>query len=279
MSLGSRETFTGNCDQSDPVRAAAIQTAITRGIAVFVATGNSGAQNALSAPGCLSNVIAVAATYDADLGREPDRGEFGGPDGCFDENASPDTVTCFSNIGRGVSLVAPGAWTTAPKMGGGTSSTVGTSNASPVAAAVGALVVAVDGNIRPAQLKKLLEDTGTLVTAKNGQKYPRVDALAALIKAGAKPVTPAGPTVVPTVVPTAAATATRTPGPTASATGTPIASDTPVPSATTAAPTATSSPPGETPVPTRTSAPATSTPFHGDGPGPRIYLPVASNRN
>ena len=274
MSLGSRETFTGNCDQADPARATAIQTAITRGIAVFVATGNSGAQNALSAPGCLSNVIAVAATYDADLGREPDRGEFGGPDGCFDENASPDTVTCFSNIGRGVSVVAPGAWTTAPKMGGGTSSTVGTSNASPVAAAVGALVVAVDGNIRPAQLKKLLEDTGTLVTAKNGQKYPRVDALAALIKAGAKPVTPAGPTASPT--PTRGPTASATP--TAAPSETPVAgSPTAVASATMPAPSATPSPPDETPVPTRTEASATITPFHGDNNGPSIYLPVASN--
>lgn len=265
MSLGSAETFSGNCDSTDQARTTAIQTAVTRGIAVFVATGNSGAQNRLSSPGCLSNVIAVAATYDADLGREPDAGEFGV--GCFDANASPDVVACFSNIGRGVSLVAPGIWTTTDAPGGKLVTTAGTSNAAPVAAAVGALVLSVDDSLRPADLQRLLEETGTLVTAKNGQKYPRVDAVAALIKAGAKPATPVGPTQVPTT----AATASPTPKPT----------PTVPPSATTIPTTApTSTPPADTPSPTRTGVPAsaTSTATHPIDPGPTIYLPVAANR-
>ncbi|MFN8423848.1 MAG: S8 family serine peptidase [Anaerolineae bacterium] len=161
-------------------------------------------------------------------------------------------------------------WTTTDAPGGKLVTSAGTSNASPVAAAVGALVLSVDDSLRPAELQRLLEDTGTLVTAKNGQKYPRVDAVAALIKAGARPSTPNGPTAAPTPTPTFASTASVTPppvGPTAPPTAT---------TPPTAAPTSTPRP--DTPSPAPTGVSATGTPTPPDGCMSCIFLPVASNR-
>ncbi|MFQ5459897.1 MAG: S8 family serine peptidase, partial [Anaerolineae bacterium] len=109
MSLGSTATYKGNCDSQDQTRAEAVNQLVRRGVTVVAASGNGSRNNGMSAPACLSGVLAVGATYDDDFPRSPPRGTFG--DGCFDENTTPAMVACFSNVSRSLDVVAPGVWT------------------------------------------------------------------------------------------------------------------------------------------------------------------------
>ncbi len=271
MSLGGGK-YTGNCDHDDQARADAISELNRYGIAVFAASGNDGETNALAAPACISNVIAVGATYDDDLGRQPPKGTWGS--GCFDETTSRETIACFSNVSRALSLVAPGVSTTSTARNGGTGVSAGTSNASPMAAGVAALVLQADDGIRPAQLKRLLETTGTLV------KHPTINLRLPLVNALAAIEEVVGPTPSPT--PTLEPTATRTVAPTVTATQTAEPSATSTEAATptdTAAPSETAQPsssPSPSPPSTQTLE-ATRVPTTGPVDEYTVYLPKADN--
>ncbi len=269
MSLGSRDPFVGNCDNDDAARAEAVKRLVQRGVAVFAASGNQGSDNGMAAPACIRDVIAVAASYDGTLGRMPPNGEFGGS-GCFDPTSSAMTITCFSSINRSLDLVAPGAWTTVPQMGGGARQTAGTSNASPVAAAVAALLIQAEDGMRHAEVRRTLTSTGTNVRKlENTQDFPLIDAYAAVASLGLPTATPDGPppttTPAPTDTPAPSATPTASATPTIAPTGAPLPSATAVP--TDAAATATASatsPPQDTPEPTQPSPDSAP-----------IYLPIA----
>ncbi len=68
---------------SDIAKPPATKRLVQRGVTVIAASGNQGSDNGMSAPACIRDVISVAASYDGDLGRMPEQGEFGGS-GCFD---------------------------------------------------------------------------------------------------------------------------------------------------------------------------------------------------
>lgn len=213
MSLGTYALFVGNCDGDLPTVADAIALLNAQGIIVFASAGNQGSNNALGSPACNASVVAVGATYDANLGREPDSGtyqtQFGpGWPNCFDNSTSLQQVTCFSNSNNLLDLLAPGARITGPGLGGGLMTYIGTSQASPTAAGVAALMLQANPNLTPAQVEALLKSTGTLVTdPKNGLQFPLINAWSAVLAAlGAPTLTP-----TPTVTPTATVTPTRTP--------------------------------------------------------------------
>ncbi|MGA1748102.1 MAG: S8 family serine peptidase, partial [Ilumatobacteraceae bacterium] len=86
MSLGGG-LFSGACDSYRPSTKAIIDQLNSAGVLVVVAAGNNGSTDAMSWPGCLSNVIPVGST---------------------DDN---DSISSYSNIAAGVAdlgLVAPG---------------------------------------------------------------------------------------------------------------------------------------------------------------------------
>lgn len=176
MSLGSNATYTGACDGAQPLMAASVNNLVSVGVSVFAASGNAGLSNALSAPACISNVIAVGATYDSNLGREPDSGTYG--PGCFDAATSLTTITCFTNSNAQLDVLAPGSRITAAGMGGGTATLLGTSMASPSAAGVAALMKQADPWLTPARIEAFMKSTGTPVTdARNGLQFPLINAL------------------------------------------------------------------------------------------------------
>lgn len=175
MSLGSNATYTGVCDAQQPLMAAAINQLAAAGVAVFASSGNGGSSNALSAPACLSGVIAVGATYDSNLGREPDAGSY--EPGCFDAATSATTIACFTNSNAQLDLLAPGSRITASALGGGTTVFRGTSMAAPAAVGVAALLLQRNPNLTPAQIESILESTGTPITdARNGLTFPLINA-------------------------------------------------------------------------------------------------------
>jgi subtilisin family serine protease len=140
----------------------------------------------MAMPACLSGVVAVGATFDSDLGREPDSGTyqdvFGGSwPACANDTTNLQTITCFTNSNSVMDIVAPGARITASGMGGGTSTYMGTSQASPTAAGIAALMLQASPGLSPATIEATLKSTGTSVTdAKNGLSFPLINALAAV---------------------------------------------------------------------------------------------------
>jgi subtilisin family serine protease len=115
----------------------------------------------------MNGVIATGATYDADLGREPDSGYysdyFGSSFGaCYDASSNINTIACFTNSNAMLDILAPGARITAPYNNGFTATWTGTSASSAAASGVAALLLEGDPGLTPTQIESTLESTGVL---------------------------------------------------------------------------------------------------------------------
>jgi subtilisin family serine protease len=176
LSLGSSNLFSGTCDNSASFTAAfaqAINALKARGTVTFASSLNNGSSSQIGVPACISSAIAVGAVYDSDAGTV----SFG----CTDASTRADQVPCFSNSSSKVDLLAPGAPITAAGLGGGASTFLGTSQASPHAAAAAALLLQANPGLSPDRIKSALQSTGPTVTdSKNGLSFHRIDAKAAL---------------------------------------------------------------------------------------------------
>ena len=176
LSLGSANLFSGTCDSAASFTTAlaqAINALKARGTITFASTLNNGSATQIGVPACIANAVAVGAVYDADGGTV----SFG----CTDATSRRDEVACFSNSSSKVELLAPGAPITSCGVGGGTSTFLGTSQASPHAAAAAALLLSANPALSPDAIKNALHNTGRSITdAKNGIAIPRIDVKAAL---------------------------------------------------------------------------------------------------
>ncbi|MFC1975397.1 S8 family serine peptidase [Chloroflexota bacterium] len=178
LSLGGG-AYRGVCDTADAntqLYAQAVQLAQQAGITIFAASGNQGLTDEMMAPACVSGVIAVGGTYDADLGQVT-------LGGCMDENATIDQVACASNSSSELDLLAPGMSIISTALGGGQRTESGTSMSTAHATAVAALMVQAKPDLTPAEIGSILKETGVPVTDhRNGRVSPRIDALAAVAR-------------------------------------------------------------------------------------------------
>lgn len=182
LSLGTDEVYDGGaaCAAGQPLLAIAVEKLRDAGVISFAAAGNDGKPDAINSPACVPAAVAVGATYDADLGREPDTGSY--LCGCSDADAGAGSVVCFSNSSPDVDLLAPGSRIRAAAPGGGVAEKRGTSQAAPHASGTAALMLELDPTLSPDDLEQILEVTGVPTTdAKNGRTTPRLDARAAIL--------------------------------------------------------------------------------------------------
>jgi subtilisin family serine protease len=199
LSLGTNALYTGNCDADEPGLAAAVKNLTDAGVSVFAASGNRGSPSMLAAPACNTGVIAVGATYDSDAGFQPPLAssyaakwghEFAD---CADADSRFDQITCFTNSNAELDIVAPGAAITSDSLGGGIEMYSGTSQASPVAAGVAALMLQCNQTMKPLEVEQVMKRTGApRMDAKNGMVFPSLRAFEAVQAACAMAGTDSG---------------------------------------------------------------------------------------
>lgn len=180
LSIGTDNRYPGTCEADWPVMAAAALRVRDAGVVLVAAAGNENEANALVAPACLPGVLSVGAVYDAPLGREPDTGTYSS--GCFDAATDAGTVMCLSNTSSELDVLAPGSRIRNAAPGGGVAERRGTSQATPHASAVAALMLEVDSALTPDDVERLLEQTGTPTVDPKapGRTTPLLDARAAV---------------------------------------------------------------------------------------------------
>lgn len=176
-----------SCDSGEPALAKATKNLIDAGVTVFSASGNLGMKDQLSAPACNTGVVAVAATYDSNVGAQPEGGgtyqqQFGGAAAdCADKTTEFDQITCFSNTPKRVDIVAPGAPIISDGLNGKTTVYRGTSQASPAAAGVAALMLECNPMLKPTEILANLKSTGVpRMDPKNGNTFPSIRAMPAV---------------------------------------------------------------------------------------------------
>jgi subtilisin family serine protease len=150
MSFGTGTQYAGDCDTTFPAAATAIATLQTMGVIAFASAGNNGG-TMMGAPACLSDVVSVGATDNA------------------------DNVTNFSDSNATTDIFAPGLNVTSLAIGGGTTQASGTSMASPHAAACAALLIDAGDATTPAAIETRLETSPFQVTDAAGLTFPRID--------------------------------------------------------------------------------------------------------
>lgn len=153
MSLGGGQ-YTSAC--TDDSRRDIVQQLQAANVATISSSGNDGFSNAVGAPACIPEVIAVGNTRKNDLVRES------------------------SNSSTLVDLLAPGTSITAARNGGGYIELSGTSMAAPHVAGAFALLREANPYDSSTELLDRLKRTGVEITdTKNDITRPRIDVLAA----------------------------------------------------------------------------------------------------
>lgn len=189
MSLGAVVSYVGNCDAARPAARSAVANLVDAGVVVFASSGNDGFNDRLRSPACNTGVISVGALYDINAGRAPEAdagtwrdhfadNSFGA---CFDAVSSPTQLTCFTNAGSQLDLIAPGCWISAAVPPNRESFFCGTSQASPTVAGIAALAIQKYPALTPDAIEKALKMTAsTLYDPRTRRNYRSVDALALL---------------------------------------------------------------------------------------------------
>lgn len=184
MSFSDGPFFPGDCDTSYPDLANALAFVRSNGTLPFASSGNLASKNGMRPPACIGPVVSVGAVYDANFTTQTWASP--NPD-CTDAPVAPDDVGCGSNSSATLDLLGPSALITSSHLNGQTLTIRGTSQASPHAVAVAALLedalpllTADDVELRLKRTGKLDVDDLNDTDSSTRRVTPRVDARVAL---------------------------------------------------------------------------------------------------
>jgi MYXO-CTERM domain-containing protein len=189
LSICSNQLYpdAASCDANEPALARAVKNLVDAGVTVFAASGNKGSSTMMSAPACNTGAIAVGAVYDSSVGHQPPSttsysARWGSSFAdCADDVTAFDQIPCFSNSNAKLDLLAPGAPILSDSLNGKTETYWGTSQASPAAAGVAALMLECKPTLTPAEIKQAMVKTGVpRMDARNGLSFPSLRALEAV---------------------------------------------------------------------------------------------------
>lgn len=183
------------CDEEEPALAVVVSQLTASGATVFASAGNQGYCRAVNLPACLSQVVAVGAVFDADLGRRAFRvadqsclASSGG--GLYYQDTAPDLPACYSNSHPTlVDILAPGHSAATIGLSGSLWPDFGGTSAA-AAYASGAAVLAQqvalekkDALLSSEEIVELFRATGPgLLDPKSDLVTPRIDLAAAVKK-------------------------------------------------------------------------------------------------
>lgn len=153
-----------HCDSIAAAEKAVIDNLLSAGVATTASSGNEYYADAIGDPACISTVISVGATTDA------------------------DTVADYSNSADILTLLAPGSSIYSSVPGGGYESWDGTSMAAPHVAGALALLRQKESNATVSELVTALQATGEGITDVNGITKPRIQVDAAMASMNEPPV-------------------------------------------------------------------------------------------
>ena len=183
MSLGSNKTYhTSPCGDTAFWRNPyGLPFALLRqaGALPVVGSGNDATldgtfRDGITYPACTGNSVAVGATYSGTFGSIT--WGSGSNTTCTDTVTAADLVTCFSQDGPQVDVLAPGAVITA---GGRTK--FGTSQAAPHVSGAIAVLAKVRPTATAEELESYLRASSTVITdPRSGRSHPRLDLMRAL---------------------------------------------------------------------------------------------------
>lgn len=181
LSLGDNGQYASSafCDQF--LSSQMVNLAVSNGIFVVAASGNSGYISGISLPACASGATSVGGVYSKDWG------SLSWSSGCTDSTTGADKIVCHTNRSNLLDLLAPGAVISSAAPGGNFVQKSGTSMATPHVAGAAALVQQneriINGTpLPPSQLTSRLKTTGVSIldSGGTGLTFKRVDTYASL---------------------------------------------------------------------------------------------------
>lgn len=176
------------CDAGESALAMITRRLIAEGVMITASSGNTGHTETMTAPACNSGVVAVGATYDSNLGRQPETGgtyrALGGSawPACSDATTNSTTIACFtSTAGARLDLLAPGSQLSSAGVGTGKSLFRGTSQAAPGVAGLAALMLECNPMLTPTRILEVLKMTGQpVMDPRSNMTYPLIRGLEAV---------------------------------------------------------------------------------------------------